>query len=41
MLQHVGQFIDEDAPDDVAAEVQSWWADVVATHTPAGAGSPV
>jgi haloalkane dehalogenase len=41
MLRHAGQFIDEDAPDDVAAEVQSWWVDVVATHGPPGAGSPV
>jgi haloalkane dehalogenase len=25
-LERVGQFIDEDAPDDVAAAVERWWA---------------
>lgn len=29
ILQHAGQFIDEDAPEDVAAAVRAWWTEVV------------
>ncbi len=28
MLARTGQFIDEDAPEDVAAAVRSWWRDL-------------
>ncbi len=33
LLQRAGQFVDEDAPEDVAAAIEAWWDEVVA---PAG-----
>jgi haloalkane dehalogenase len=35
ILRHAGQFIDEDAPEDVASEVRAWWTEVVAPSSPA------
>jgi haloalkane dehalogenase len=28
ILRRTGQFIDEDAPEDVAAAIRSWWTEV-------------
>jgi len=35
-LHHVGQYIDEDAPDDVAAAIRSWWERVQVGIAPGG-----
>jgi haloalkane dehalogenase len=32
ILPNTGQFIDEDAPDDVAAAVRSWWRETGLDH---------
>jgi haloalkane dehalogenase len=32
ILPKTGQFIDEDAPDDVAAAVRSWWRETGSGH---------
>ncbi len=29
VLEQVGQFVDEDAPDEVAAAIGTWWDEVV------------
>lgn len=29
ILERVGQFVDEDAPDDVSAAIAAWWDEVV------------
>ena len=39
-LQGVGQFIDEDAPGDVAAAVRDWWSRVPAAAAPGGGTDP-
>lgn len=38
-LERTGQFIDEDAPDDVAASIEAWWDEVV-EPTDAARGTP-
>ncbi len=33
VLEHAGQFVDEDAPDDIVAAISAWWAEVVEPAT--------
>ena len=39
-LRRVGQFIDEDAPDDVASAIRDWWSRVPAAGAPGGDTGP-
>ena len=39
-LRRVGQFIDEDAPDDIASAIREWWSRVPAGDAPAADTGP-
>ncbi len=39
-LQRTGQYIDEDAPADVAAAVRVWWSRQAGAHAPAAGTGP-
>lgn len=39
-LHRVGQYIDEDAPEDVAAAIRDWWSRLPAAGAPGGGTAP-